>query len=395
MALPPFVTPSIGLLAIIQVILIICVITLFNRQPEVKKDTMIFSTSPSSVSDGYVYGGVMNEGQGEWVIKQPIIEARSDLQAIVCAGKVYLLGGYDESNNVSGSVIEYDPVFETQTLKAEMTPRARFGAGCVDGKIYVAGGMTASGDAPQTATGQVYNPTTDTWAAISDMPSARSDHTALGVNGNVYFMFGYDSSYEGMNSVVAYDPVAETWATKTPSPHTGRGDVSCTLHPDSKTIVVAGGWGGDDYSFQTDVELYDVLTDKWSAVADIPKARGDMSVVTHNGRIHVIGGEIWSGKVLPCAWDASQDCNVNAIPTHEHYVLDMANNVWGSGAPIPTARFRFSSVDVNGAIFVFGGHGDGERVVDTVETFYDLNTEPIYYYIREDVVVAASRRLRA
>jgi len=70
----------------------------------------------------------------------------------------------------------------------------------------------------------------------------------------VYFLFGYESvTYNVINSVVAYNPVSNTWAAKTASPNTGRGDVSCTLHADNKNIVVAGGWGGDDFAFQTKV----------------------------------------------------------------------------------------------------------------------------------------------
>jgi N-acetylneuraminic acid mutarotase len=377
------------------------VFTLFNSESStLATPSILISTNPSESVGGYSLGGSLGEGAGQWVLKSDLTEARSDLQAVACAGKVYLIGGLDSNGELSDTVVEYDPVFETQTAKASLPlGRYRFGAGCVDGKVIVAGGFqnATDPDAVPVATAESFDPTTNTWTSIASMATNRGDTTAIGVNGKLYVLFGYTTEYDLLSSVEEYDPASNTWQTKTPSPNTARGDVSCSLAPDMKSIVVAGGWGNganDFYAFVHDAEMYDVTTDTWTAITSIPAARGDMSVVTHKGQVHVIGGEIWSGINVPCAWDPASPCGVNEIATHDHFILDMANNVWTRGAPMPSARFRFSSVDANGSIFVFGGHGDGKRVVSAVEAFYDVATEPLYYYIKDNMVVAEAARLR-
>lgn len=44
--------------------------------------------------------------------------------------------------------------------------------------------------------------------------------------------------------------------------------------------------------------------------------RGDKAVAVLDGQLVVVGGETWSGKKAPCAWDTSVSCDINQVPIH-------------------------------------------------------------------------------
>jgi N-acetylneuraminic acid mutarotase len=392
---PRWVFISVCALAAINIALIFSVGILFFSNPTPKNNNKLnnqdqmYISSLASPTEGFVLGGVINEGLGVWVKKRNLKLGRSDLQVVKCAGKIYILGGIDGNQQVLNTTTIYDPVFETEEEGPSMLePRYRFGAGCVDSKIYIAGGFIEY-DGLMVDTAAVLDTTTGTWNSIASMGTSRGDTAGVGVDGKFFMFFGYTTAnYDPLNSVEMYDPVTNSWTETAPSPLTSRGDIAVCLSPDSNKIVIAGGWGsssGIEFDFLPQVELYDFTKDTWKAIAPLPAARGDSSVLSHNDQIHAIGGEVWSGESGPCSWDPDSTCNVNEIPTHDHFVYDDLNNRWIKSAPIPTARYRFSSVDANDVIYVFGGHAEGKRVVDDIEAFYDIKSQPLYFHLSETV----------
>jgi len=79
-------------------------------------------------------------------------------------------------------------------------------------------------------------------------------------------------------------------------------------------------------------------SDKWTAKANMPTARGELAVVEVNNKIYAIGGYDISG---------------NAMTTNEQY--DPATNSWTVKANMPTARAGLAAVTVNGKIYAIGG----------------------------------------
>jgi hypothetical protein len=95
-------------------------------------------------------------------------EARALLGFAVVNGKIYAIGGNNQSNGNIQCVDtneEYDPATETWEPKVSMpTPRMGMQANVVDGKIYVIGGNSSAN--------KVYNPATDSWTTKTAVPSA-------------------------------------------------------------------------------------------------------------------------------------------------------------------------------------------------------------------------------
>ena len=61
---------------------------------------------------------------------------------------------------------------------------------------------------------------------------------------------------------------------------------------------------------------YDASADTWATLTPMKAPRGDKAVAVLDGQLVVVGGETWSGKKAPCAWDTSVSCDINQVPIH-------------------------------------------------------------------------------
>jgi hypothetical protein len=82
---------------------------------------------------------------------------RADHALVSLEGSLYAIGGY--SGSTRARVDRYDPASDTWTGRADMqSARREFAAGALNGKIYVACGMSWT------------NPNAVTWCASNDQP---------------------------------------------------------------------------------------------------------------------------------------------------------------------------------------------------------------------------------
>eukprot|EP00316_Scyphosphaera_apsteinii_P012443 CAMPEP_0119344614 /NCGR_PEP_ID=MMETSP1333-20130426/107059_1 /TAXON_ID=418940 /ORGANISM="Scyphosphaera apsteinii, Strain RCC1455" /LENGTH=425 /DNA_ID=CAMNT_0007357055 /DNA_START=34 /DNA_END=1311 /DNA_ORIENTATION=- len=320
---------------------------------------------------------------GEWAPGMQMPEDRSDLQAIYCVGSILILGGLNSSGEVTDSTWLFDPITETyDTSKAPMpTPRYRFGAACLDGRVYVAGGYSSSsagnaGDCLTTV--DVYDMGFNSWAAAAPLNIARGDLALVAAAGALFAIGGYGSDYQALAANEAYDPKSDSWVARAPTPQ-GTGDIS-GVEIGGK-IFVPGGWNGE---FTDGLIAYDPEVDQWERRSSMARARGDKAVVKLSGHMYVIGGEIWSGKTEPCSWNTSQTCNINQKPIHSCELYNERQDVWTSFAPLPTALFRFTAAAANGIIFSFGGQGHGKTAVNSVWMFLHEHRPDVYLHVKKN-----------
>src|SRR6185503_20388363 len=142
--------------------------------------------------------------------------------AEVVDAKLYLIGGLGGGSE--GRVQIYDPVANTWTTGADLPWRGgAVGTAVISGKIYAAGGLTTGATASNCAQ---YDPATDEWTTKAPMPQGRS-HAASGTDGTKLFVFGgrrgLDLVINGLDSVMVYEPAADSW--------TWSGDSDSTLAP--------------------------------------------------------------------------------------------------------------------------------------------------------------------
>jgi Bacterial Ig-like domain (group 2)/Putative Ig domain/Kelch motif/Galactose oxidase, central domain len=263
---------------------------------------------------------------------------------LVNDGKVLIVGGfspsgiaelYDPATGIfrpSGSlnINRYD---HTATLLA-------------NGTVLIAGGRDLFNDPGSLASAEVYDPSTETFTAISNMTEQRSEHTATRLNnGKVLIAGGRTSTVSGAtywSSAELYDPATSTFSA-TGGMSTLRASHVATLLNDG-TVLVTGG-GNLQTFWLASAELYSPATATFSATGSMATARFEHTqTLLNSGNVLVAGGD-GSAGVLSRAelYDAG---------TRQFTVTDTMLNTRGS----PTAKLLS-----NGKVLVAGGF-DGNFV---------------------------------
>lgn len=277
---------------------------------------------------------------GVWVTKTPMPVPRSSVMAAGLEGKLYVAGGINTpaSGFTPLDLLElYDPVTDTWTTKAPMhDARDAAGSAVIGNKLYVAGGQSASGD---TATLEVYDPLTDTWTTKASMPTPRR-WPAVEAIGGLLYVAGGTKDIPGPVSVFAtvevYDPVTDTWTAKASLPAPRHSMASGVI--DGK-LYLAGGFNVADEAVAT-LLVYDPDTNTWAEKSPMPTARGFPAGAVLDGQLYVVTGI----------------ASFNSPPLQTVEVYDPTLDEWRDEVPIPTGRDRLGEVGViNGSVYVAGG----------------------------------------
>ena len=138
-----------------------------------------------------------------------------------------------------------------------------------------------------------------------------------------------------------YDPKTNQW-TKLPDLPTQRNHLAADAL-DGKVYVVGGRFGGGFQSEKTDaVEVYDPKTNQWSKSKAMLKPRGGVNGIFANGCFHLFGGE------------GNPDHPYHVFPDHDYY--NPMADTWYRLEPMPIAVHGVTGLAfVNGYIHLPGG----------------------------------------
>ena len=158
---------------------------------------------------------------------------------------------------------------------------------CVDGKIYVIGGLIKVQEGHNSTrravdTVWMYDIETNQWSQKASMPATRYDMGSCVYDGKIYLFGGSENGFT--DSVRMYDPLSDTWTPKSPM-KTKRANMGVGVIRDK--IYVIGGWNNNRLS---SVEEYDPLTDTWTTKADFPFLISGMTSAVLNDTLYIIGG---------------------------------------------------------------------------------------------------------
>jgi hypothetical protein len=243
-------------------------------------------------------GGLYDPATNKWsaISTAGAPSAREGHTAVWTGSKMIIWGGSDGATtpNPFGTGGLYDPATNTwATVTTSGAPAARYWHAAVwtGSKMIVWGGRPAGPGNPNTNTGGIYDPATNTWTATgtTGAPTARVFPTAVWARSKMVVWGGNDGNYA--NTGGAYDPVAGTWsATTTTGAPSGR-QYHTAVWTGSRMVV----WGGADVSLATTNTggAYDPVANAWTptALTGAPIARFYHTAVWTGSRMIV-----WAGR---------------------------------------------------------------------------------------------------
>ena len=175
-------------------------------------------------------------------------------------------------------------------------------------------------------------------------------------NGKIYVMGGIIDSTSGnaTDTVLEFDPVASSWATKSPMIFA------------SATHVAAGDGDMIVVFIQRSVatHAYSISANTWYSVTDAPNSYYGRGAAAVNGNYYLIGGQNLSSTGI---WG---NTNNFTGTTHELIIGALGSpDTWNPKADMPTGREYHSCATVNGNIYAVGGYNNTNFDLRTVEMF--------------------------
>ena len=309
-----------------------------------------------------------------WKLLSPIGKHVYGMTTAVLDNKIHLLGGVhgrDWTDPVDFHQV-YDPTSDSWSL-LEPIPDPCWGIGwgmsaVYGGQIYLFGGGSGPG-LEGSARAWVYDPIIDAWSRLSDMPVERINGAAVTVGDYIYIFGGHrlhTPPADELISVYKYDPSTDTYERVANMPETA---TFITRSFYKGYIYAISGleheWLGEpgepqiSYVYGQGVLKYNVETDFWTKL-NIPRIRQRTYTLTQlctnpaNGsKLFVLGGKP----------PGSQRTNLAAY-------FDMETETFGQIDPMPKGRCCGSSAVVSGKIYVSGGFwADIADVYDCTETW--------------------------
>lgn len=256
--------------------------------------------------DGTIYiaggfgGGTMldcyHTATGTWDIGTDIPAGVHHPGMAALDGIIYVAGGYTDQHVATDEVWAYDPVTDTWNARAPL-PEAigALGMAALDGQIYAVGGATSHLGGPASHSVHAYDPVSDTWAERDPLPTAREHLAVVASNDRVFAVGGRANGDEGdqyASAVEAYDPVSDTWEALSPLP-TPRGGFAGAF-VEGQLIFIGGERGTT--TFDT-VEAYNPATQTWTELPPVPTARHGVGVAGAGDTLFAIAGSTQAGVV--------------------------------------------------------------------------------------------------
>jgi N-acetylneuraminic acid mutarotase len=245
------------------------------------------------------------------------------------------------------------PAEAWQPRHASLAAVQQVSAAVLDGKIWVAGGLTKS---KATASTQFYDPTRDAWQPGQSLPEA-VDHAMLVRYQNQLVLIGGYRSRGGelvaSAEVWSFDDSTGHWVPGKPLNHARAAGAAAVVG--DKIVVVGGrtGTGTGTGQLVGQTEVYDGKA--WRDGADIPVPGDHLTAASDRDYLYAVGGRKFKSSN-----------NTNAVQRY-----DPATDRWTPLAPLPKPLSGAGAAVINGQLLVAGGENTTPTVVSTVQA-YDL-----------------------
>lgn len=295
-----------------------------------------------------------------WSDVEPLPLWLDHVQAVAVGGFVFYVGGLTGwPQPHSSDVYAYDPQRDEFEMMAPMSRsgsdggRGGGGAAAHEGRIYYAGGLH---DGEAVAWFDVFDPATNAWTVLPDMPRARDHFHAAIVDGIFYAIGGRDTEINAvLPAVDTYDlrqGSSGAWTplvTELPTPRGG----FATAVLGREIFVIGGEGGGRTYD---DVEVYDTVLGTWREATPMPTPRHGIQAAVCGGLVLIAaGGKTQGGAsatdvVEVFQLDGAEPCVMEVDP------VGTTTIDWKPGPAAPIGREEAQGGVVDGRLYITGGY---------------------------------------
>ncbi len=312
---------------------------------------------------GSVYYAPINSSNGSigsWSATTGLTYAQNWHGTVVYGGRIYILGGYGSSGH---DVVMYNTINSNGTLGASWTETTPLPTGLtwhsatvVNGYIFVLGGDPGSGVISDIYSAQINSDSSvGDWSLVGNLFSDRGGHTAVGYNGHIYVLGGYDGS--GNVNTAEFAKVKAggsgtlgSWATTNNTSFIDRAEHTTVVY--NGYIYVIGGDGGGFLSSVQYAQINDDGTlSNWSSTTSFNSNRIGHSTVAYNGYMYILAGDA-----------GSYFSDVQYAPINSNGTLGS----WQYTQNLPINMSWHSSIAYNGYIYTIGGRNNYTSYISTV-----------------------------
>lgn len=238
-----------------------------------------------------------NPATDTWVLRASMPTARDSFGAAAYQKKVYCFGGAIVRERGRPDVTNVNEVYDTgsdtwQTKAAMPTARYGFQASEVGGKIYLVGGWLES-ETSKSDKVEIYDPLTDNWTAGSPMPQPVAAYASAVLDGKIYVISGLTSGSVRTNLTQVYDPKADKWSLGLPIPMSVSSAAAgaTTGAKAAKAIYIVGGSNASyPLNGQYVNQAYFPDTNSWTCAAAMPIDRAGHAAAVVDDSLYVMGG---------------------------------------------------------------------------------------------------------
>lgn len=223
----------------------------------------------------------------------------------VIGEKIYVVGGL---LSAAGRLQIYDTATDTWSIGANLPwDGGSVSTALINGKIYAAGGVIGSNANSYQGTGAttrsaVYDPITDAWTDLPDMPLARH-HTAAATDGARFYLFGgregRNTLANGFSDVLVFDPSTNQWSSSRDAGSVlrampiARSGMGRAVFARDEFYIMGGetlnGAGAINQVYKR-VDIYNPKTNTWRRGLDLPTQRHGIFPTLLGNRIYIAGG---------------------------------------------------------------------------------------------------------
>ncbi len=299
--------------------------------------------------------------------KGEVFPRKSTSGRIVAVGAEYDIVNYQY-------VEEYDSRHDSwRVLSKRYDSRAWFSVVSLNDVVYIIGG--ANIDTNSTNSVLSYNVTTGIWKEVAPMLTPKYYCSAVVVNGTIYVLGGR-TTQEILKNVERWKPGNKKWESvksmSTPKYSFGVAELNGEIYSVGGVYVIKKYFTryNTRITYLTNVETYNVKTNKWSKRAPLPSDRGYNSAISNRGFVYSIGG--YSNK----------DMFTN---TRDVFRYDPKYDSWNIVRSTIHPRSNCGTCVLRNEIYVVGGYGNKnytrvEKYNDSTDKWKQIKDTNMYKF---------------